>query len=122
MISRLTSASVSSTWCWTILPLRDGLGGMRFITPGRAVAIWDLELFVRIVAMTLPPKAGRVWSSRPTSPLRELSRMSRPVQSAVRPQPVRYDTIGASMRPCGVAAYSTICGTYLSTASAIALR
>ena len=89
MISRLTSSGVNSTLCLTTFPLRVGSAGIRFITPGRAVAIWLLEPLVRMVAMTLPPRAGRVCSSRPTSPFREVSRILRPVQSAVRPQPVR---------------------------------
>jgi hypothetical protein len=54
---------------------------------------------VHMVAMTLPPKAGRVWANIATSPRRLWSRISNPVQSAVKPQPNRYEIMGARTRP-----------------------
>jgi hypothetical protein len=56
-----------------------GLEGLH--DPGRTVAICGRWLEQRIVAMMLPPKAGRVCSRSPVS-----GSMARPVQSAVRPQ------------------------------------
>ncbi len=71
----------------------------------RTVAICGRWFGQTIVAMMLPPKAGRVWSRRPVS-----SSISRPVQSAVRPVSTRTATRGIMDRPRVVAPLSTISG------------
>jgi hypothetical protein len=68
--------------------VRFGSGGGTLKTPGLTVAIWVGESFVMIVAMTLPPRAGRVClriAVRFVEPLLK-SPISRRVQSAVRPE------------------------------------
>ncbi len=58
-----------------------------------------------MVAMMLPPKVGRVWSSSRFS-----ISMSRPVQSAVRPVLRTAATRGKNERPSAVAPAMTISG------------
>ncbi|MBA7640908.1 hypothetical protein ES703_48579 [subsurface metagenome] len=92
------------------LPVLDSSEGSLFITPGLAVAICDFEFFVQIVAITLPPKAGLVCRRIAIWPFRELSLISNEVQSAVKPHPALYETIGASILPRAVAPNRMICG------------
>ena len=60
---------------------------------GIVVAIWGLLFSQRIVAITLPPKAGLVCRRLP------LSSMSRPVQSAVSPVLILTASLGARDLP-----------------------
>jgi hypothetical protein len=75
------------------------------MTFGRTVAICGRVNSHRIVAMTLPPKAGRVCSSSLLSGLIVSS-----VQSAVRPALMRAATRDARSRPMLDAPISTISG------------
>ena len=103
-------------------PTRAGAGGGTLNTPGRTVAIWDGESLVMIVAMTLPPSAGRVClriAVRLTVPF-EKSPISSRVQSAVSPERQAYATRGASSRPSGLAPNSITCGFLSTTSAAIA--
>ena len=65
-----------------------------------------------MLAMMLPPKAGRVWTSRPSAS------MSSPVQSAVNPNRKRAATRGARSRPFGVAPKSRTAGFSFATTEA----
>jgi hypothetical protein len=58
------------------------------------VAIWGYVRGVMMVAMMLPPKAGRVWSKRRFS-----GSMAKAVQSAVRPVFKAAATWGIKARP-----------------------
>ena len=75
------------------------------ITPGLTVDICGRASGDWIVASKFPPKVGRVIFNKPTS-----SSISNFVQSAVRPQPILEDTLGARSRPIDVAPNKTICG------------
>ena len=87
-----------------------------FMTPSRTVAICGRTSGQMIVAMMLPPKAGRICIRLP------FSSMSRAVQSAVRPQR-RYDaTLGPRSRPTGVAPKSTEYGFSRSMSLVITLK
>lgn len=68
-----------------------------------------------MLAMMLPPKAGRVCTSWPCSS------MASPVQSAVRPNRRRAATRGARSRPLGVAPKSSTEGFSLATTAASAV-
>ena len=83
------------------LPSLNGSGTGN--TPGRTVAIWG-KVVDWMVAITLPPKAGRVMLSTLSS--RESS-----VQSAVSPVSSLAATRGASSLPRGVAPNSTTAGS-----------
>ncbi len=86
------------------------------MTPGRTVDICGRYSGQTMVAMMLPPKAGRVMSR-----FREASSMAKAVQSAVRPVAARADTRGARSRPMVVAPKKTMPGLYRSTAAMTAL-
>ena len=79
-------------------------GSAACMTRYRTVANWGRVCLVTICAMMLPPNAGRVCTSS------QPSRMSRPVQSAVRPVLRRTATRGARLRPTLVAPTSTAAG------------
>ena len=72
---------------------------------GRTVAIWGRHTGVLMVAMTLPPIAGRVWSSSPVS-----RSISSPVQSAVSPVSSSAARAGRVVRPDVVAGARTTSG------------
>ena len=67
-----------------ISPVWVGSAGSTLNTPGRTVAICVGESLVMIVAMMLPPSAGRVCRRMAVSALK--SPISSLVQSAVRPE------------------------------------
>ena len=73
-------ASSGATDSRTTMPDRVRSPGSACITLGRTVAICGRKPPLRMVAMMLPPKAGRVWSRSPVS-----GSMASPVQSAVSP-------------------------------------
>ena len=89
----LTPASNTST-----VPDFDGSASSACITPGLTVAIWGRKFGQTIVAMILPPKAGRVIQRPFVS-----SSISSFVQSAVKPVCTLADTRGARSRPIAVA-------------------
>jgi hypothetical protein len=66
-VVRPSSASDTPGAIRSTVPLRTGSGVGTLKTPGRTVAIWVGESLVMIVAMTLPPSAGRVCLRIPTS-------------------------------------------------------
>ena len=79
-------------------PVRDASSAGAENTPGRTVAIWGRCAGQTIVAIRLPPKAGRVCWRSPAC-----ASTSSTVQSAVRPVCRRCATAGASTRPKTVA-------------------
>ena len=83
------------------------------MTPSRTVAICGRCSGLTMVAMMLPPNAGRIWYRMfcQVSPLAVKSPMRRSVQSAVRPVRRALATRGARSRPVVVAPYRTICGS-----------
>ena len=82
-------------------------------TLGRTVAICGRENGVRIDAMMLPPKAGRVCTNWPSGLI------SRRVQSAVRPSFSRAATRGARSRPLVVAPSRKMFGLRAATMAEI---
>ena len=60
------AASPRSGVTRTTSPVRAASRGGTLKTPGRTVAIWVGESLVMIVAMMLPPRAGRVCLRIPT--------------------------------------------------------
>ncbi len=78
--------------------------GTGSITPGRTVANWGLLFSVTMLAMTLPPKAGRVWIKFPSGSI------ARAVQSAVSPVRNSTESLGASARPSRVPPINTTDG------------
>ena len=98
----------------TTLPVRFSSFAKRFITPGRTVAICGRCSVHIMVAMRLPPNAGRVIKRSPAS---EISNF---VQSAVRPVTIRAERRGPRSRPIVVAPMSTTSGLYFAIRCAIA--
>ena len=92
------------TFIFSIVPRRAGSLGFVRITPGRTVDICGRCSLQMIVAIRLPPKAGRVISKSFSG------EMSRPVQSAVRPVVSRADNRGPRSRPIVVAPINTMAG------------
>ena len=98
--------------------LAPAIGSIFCITPGRTVAIWGRLSGHAIVAIVLPPNAGRVirswlcFCSCPGIAFRGKSPISSTVQSAVRPVATRADTRGPRSRPIAVAPTRTISGLY----------
>ena len=88
----------------TMEPVRPGSGSRLGITPGRTVDIWGRCSVHMMVAIRLPPKAGRVIISCLSSDISSF------VQSAVRPVARRAESLGARSRPMVVAPKSTISG------------
>ena len=92
------------------------LRGSFCMTPGRTVAICGRKSGMAMVAMVLPPNAGRVMSSclcrvsLPGMGVMGKSPMSSLVQSAVRPVCTVAATQGARSRPMAVAPKSTTSG------------
>ncbi len=96
----------------TISPLFEGSRSASFITLYLTVAIWGLLSVVMMVAMMLPPYAGRVWSRSWVS-----GSMSKPVQSAVKPVSRQAATFGPRDRPMAVAPTRKMLGFTSSTSS-----
>ena len=94
---------------------RASAAGAAAKTFGRTVAAWGRVQGETMLAMMLPPKAGRVWTSCPSPS------MSSPVQSAVNPKRRRAATRGARSRPFGVAPKSSTAGFSLATTAASAV-
>ena len=105
----------SSTFTWNLeasngtstlvtTPFRLVSGCRRFLTPGRTVAICGRCSVQIMVAIRLPPKAGRVICRSPVSPTSSL------VQSAVSPVTLRAESRGPRSRPMVVAPISTTLG------------
>ena len=105
----------SSTFTWNLeasngtstlvtTPFRLASGCIRFITPGRTVAICGRCSVQIMVAIRFPPKAGRVICRSPVSPTSSL------VQSAVSPVTLRAESRGPRSRPMVVAPISTTLG------------
>ena len=94
-------------------PFRESSRGAGFMTLCRTVAICGRWFGVTIVAMMLPPKAGRVWWRFPVS-----ASMSSTVQSAVRPVYSLAATFGMKERPMAVAPARMISGLW-SVASVV---
>ena len=85
-------------------PCREESLGLIRITPGRTVDICGRCSLQMMVAIRLPPNAGRVISKSRSSEI------SRAVQSAVRPVERRADSRGPKSRPMVVAPISTMAG------------
>ena len=93
----------------------------KLITPGRTVAICGRLFGQAIVAIVLPPNAGRVmrswlcfWvSSLPAGTVSGKLPISSCVQSAVRPVSTRAEVLGPRSRPIAVAPIRTISGLNL---------
>ena len=96
---------------FTTPPLRLKSGAALGITPGRTVDICGRCSGHLMVAIRLPPKAGRVISNSWVSSL-----MVSLVQSAVRPVPRRAAMRGARSRPMVVAPNIMIEGLKATTA------
>jgi hypothetical protein len=107
LVSNDLSASSLSSFPPSPFPAAGG-----FITRGRTVDICGRCLGHRMVAMMLPPKAGRVCSSSPSS------LMSSPVQSAVSPVWISTATRERKLRPAQVAPASMISGFFFLMRSA----
>ena len=94
------------------LPVRPAWGSPSGITPSRTVAICGPSQELTMVAMMLPPNAGRICISRFFRDFfatrSSKSSISRAVQSAVRPVIRVEATRGARERPMWVAPNSTM--------------
>ena len=105
------------------VPLRDGSGSPFLNTFGRTVAICGRWFGVMMVAMMLPPNAGRVWCrsicSAPVSLFFVSSTLSI-VQSAVRPVRTFTATRAKNARPTAVAPARITSGLCFSTSCATA--
>ena len=108
---RLTrlSRSSASTGARMISPARPSTGAAGMVLRGRTVAICGRWSGHSMVAMMLPPMAGRVCKRFPV-----FSSMARSVQSAVSPACVMVAAKGISVRPVLVAPASMISGRWVS--------
>ena len=92
------------------------IGSIFCITPARTVAICGRLYGHAIVAIVLPPNAGRVirsWFGMVSFVMLSVkSPISSTVQSAVRPVATRADTRGPKSRPIAVAPTNIISGLY----------
>ena len=82
-----TGGVVCGGMLFSMTPSRPASRGGMPLDIGRTVAIWGRWFGVLMVAMILPPMAGRVWSRLPVP-----SSISSSVQSAVRPVTMRAAT------------------------------
>jgi hypothetical protein len=92
---------VIETGLLTISPAFNGFRSGASNILYRTVAIWGRWRGVTIFAMMLPPKAGRICTKPPSDVI------SSAVQSAVNPVLNRAATLGARLRPKGVAPTNT---------------
>ena len=101
-----------------ISALAPAIGSIFCITPGRTVAICGRLSGHAIVAIVLPPNAGRVinswlcFCSFPSTAFRGKSPISSCVQSAVSPVATLADTVGPKSLPIAVAPTSMMSGLY----------
>lgn len=103
--TRTRGATPASSATSETVPVRDVSRAGAANTPGRTVAIWGRWAGQTMVAMRLPPNAGRVCWSSPVSGSADSA-----VQSAVSPVRSRTATAGASSRPNAVAPYRIASG------------
>ena len=129
MISTVSATDLITSWISTYLlffsnlasklitsAFAPGFGSAFCITPARTVAICGLWSGHAIVAIVLPPNAGRVirswlcFCSLPGIGLIGKSPISRTVQSAVRPVATLAETVGPKSLPIAVAPTNIISG------------